>query len=129
MSVVLTVCVTCKFAEGQAFDANGTTGGELLAAAIEDGAAHRRGAPQVVRHECLWACAHSCAVLIESRGRTGYLAGRFAPDAAAAEALLDWSEAYGQTPDGEVPYARWPQGMKGHFIARIPISLATEGER
>ena len=121
MSVVLTVCTSCKFTDGLAFDAQGRTGGGLLAEALEIGARSRNDGPRIVRHECLWACTKSCTVLIESPRRTGYLAGRLAPDAASAQALLDWSESYGQTTDGQVPYAQWPQGMKGHFIARIPV--------
>lgn len=120
MSVRLTVCVTCKLAPDRAYDARGRTGGELLAAALEDAAASRGAAVTLSRHECLWACRDHCAVLIESAGRTGYLAGRFVPGDRAAAAILEWCAAYAGTADGEVPFARWPEAIKGHFIARLP---------
>jgi predicted metal-binding protein len=116
----ITVCTTCKFPPGQDFGPEGRSGGALLADALETEARNRNDAPRIVRHECLWACAHSCAILIGSTGKTGYLAGRFEPGPVAAAAILDWAAAYAESDDGTVRYARWPEGMKGHFIARIP---------
>ena len=121
MDVILTVCTTCNSAASNPAANEGRSGGSRLAEALEQQAAGRPGAPRIVRHECLWACAHSCAILIRSKGRTGYLAGRFEPSGTAAAAILDWTTAYGESPDGQVPYAKWPEGMKGHFIARIPV--------
>lgn len=126
MGVSITVCTTCKFAPDTAVDTEGQSGGQRLAAALEDGVAACPDIATIVRHECLWACTQPCAVLIQSPGRTGYLAGRFAPNAASARALLDWADAYGQSEDGAVRYRLWPEGMKGHFIARIP-QADTEG--
>ena len=120
MPVTLTVCSTCKLAPGEAVDAAGRSGGALLADAIEADARDRPDRPRIVRHACLWACAQSCAILIEGDGRTGYLAGSFTPTATAATAILDWAAAYGASADGTVRYALWPDGIKGHFIARIP---------
>lgn len=54
------------------------------------------------------------------RRADGLSCGRFEPDAAAADAILDWVSAYAASEDGTVRHARWPAGMKGHFIARIP---------
>lgn len=122
MPVDITVCTTCKYGPAAAFDADGRTGGEILAAALEAGATGTSAAIRIIRHECLWACRNSCAVLVQAPGKTGYLAGRFEASAAAAEAILDWAGAYGESADGAVRYARWPDGIKGHFIARIPAS-------
>ena len=124
MPVDITVCTTCKFGPGAAFDGEGRTGGEILAAALE--AAARDDAIRIIRHECLWACRESCAVLIQAPGKTGYLAGRFEAGAAAAGAILDWARAYGGSIDGAVGYALWPEGIKGHFIARIPVREEAE---
>lgn len=120
MSVAITVCITCKFAPDRPFSEAGRTGGALLADAVETEARNRSNAPRIVRHACLWACSQSCAILIESGNKTGYLAGRFEPTEEAARAILDWATAYGESEAGEVRYARWPEGIKGHFIARIP---------
>lgn len=75
---------------------------------------------EIVGHECLWACKHSCAILLEDKVRTGYLGGYFAPEDSDADAVLDWCAAHAKTSDGNVPFIEWPQGMRGHFIARIP---------
>lgn len=121
MAVSITVCTSCKAGDDNAPDAEGRCGGERLAAILEIEAGNRTGAPRIIRHECLWACTQSCTVLIEAGGKTGYLAGRFVPDRASAEALFAWAEAYEQSPDGSVRYRDWPEGIKGHFIARIPV--------
>ncbi|MHB1104137.1 MAG: DUF1636 family protein [Devosia sp.] len=122
MPVDVTVCTTCKYGPTAAFDAAGRTGGEILAEALEAAAGNRRAVLRISRHECLWACRNSCAVLIQAAGKTGYLAGRFEAGAAAAAAIAAWAEAYAQSADGAVPYPMWPEAIKGHFIARIPAS-------
>jgi predicted metal-binding protein len=124
MCVVLTVCSTCRLAGSAA----AAPDGERLALELEAAARDRSNAPRIVRHSCLWACGDACTVLIESRSRTGYLAGGFAPGEDSARALLDWSEVYGGTTDGQVAYELWPEGMKGHFIARLPFR-SQEGEQ
>ena len=120
MTQKLTVCTTCKFSKESAYDKDGRTGGELLRNLLEDSRSVRGLSLDIVGHECLWACKHSCAVLLEDEKRTGYLAGYFSPEDKDAQAILDWCEAHERTEDGNVPFIEWPQGMRGHFIARIP---------
>ena len=127
--VTLTICTSCRPGPVADADAAAPASGARLAAMVEQAAGNRTDPPGIIRHECLWACRSACVVLIQSPGKTGYLAGRFVPEAAAAEALLDWSDAYLQSPAGDVPYTAWPEGMKGHFIARIPLSRRTTDEQ
>jgi len=122
MPVSLTICSTCKFAPGRAFGPDGASGGQTLLAAVREAARNRPAPPTIASHECLWSCSQSVSVMIAGPGKPGYLAGRFVPGPEAAQALLDWCDAYGQSPDGAVPFRQWPAGMKGHFIARIPGS-------
>jgi predicted metal-binding protein len=121
MTTTVTVCVTCRASPGEPSHAGGRSDGALLAEALEREAGRRHSSARIERHECLWACAHACAILIRGTERTGYLAGRFRPTADAAAAILDWTEAYQDSGTGTVPYAFWPEGMKGHFIARMPL--------
>ena len=116
----LTVCTTCKFSKEHAYNANGETSGEILLKSLETLRDKRETRLKIVGHECLWACKHSCTVLLEDEKRTGYLAGYFSPEDKDAEAILDWCAAHDKTEDGNVPFIEWPQGMRGHFIARIP---------
>jgi predicted metal-binding protein len=53
-------------------------------------------------------------------GRIGYVLGDFAPDAASAQAILDYAARHAQSAHGQVPYAQWHEGVKGHFIVRTP---------
>ena len=87
---------------------------------IEEIQTSRKTGRKVVGHECLWACKHSCTIMLQDENKTGYLAGYFEPTDDAAEAIVDWCDAHEKSDDGAVPFAEWPQGMRGHFIARIP---------
>ena len=122
MGVTVTVCASCKLTPGLPNDGEVCADGDRLAEILEDQARQASASIRILRHDCLWACRRSCAILIQSEGRAGYLAGDFVPDASAAEAIIAWSLAYAETEDGAVPYAQWPDGMKGHFIARIPAA-------
>lgn len=126
MTQKLTVCTTCKFSKESAYDKDSRTGGELLRNRLQELCNIRGHSLDIVGHECLWACKHSCAVLLEDDKRTGYLAGYFAPEDKDAEAILSWCEAHDRTEDGNVPFIEWPQGMRGHFIARIPGKAETK---
>lgn len=103
-----------------AFNEKGETGGELLANMVEAERDKRQMELRIVRHACLWSCKQSCAIQLQDENRTGYHAGGFTPDQPTASAILDWAAAHQRTANGEVPFAEWPDAMKGHFIARLP---------
>ncbi|CAM3110639.1 DUF1636 domain-containing protein [Brevundimonas diminuta] len=115
----LVVCSTCRLSTNEPVDADGVSGGRLLLQAVATAA---RGAPElrVEEQACLWACRSHCTVYLAQGGKPGYLAGTFTPTAEAAEAIVDFARRYVASPDGAVPYRDWPEGMKGHFIARLP---------
>lgn len=111
----LVVCGTCRGADGVA------GGGAALLAAVRDVAVEAAYAGIAVETmACLWSCAAGSSVQLRSPGKIGYVLGRMDGDVAAARALLDFAVAYAASTDGEVPFARWPKGVLGHFIARIP---------
>ncbi|SET58570.1 DUF1636 family protein [Oceanicella actignis] len=122
MSVRLIICETCAHAPGEKLR-DGRTGGEALLAEVERAA---RDAPGVAveRHACLMGCEHPCNAAIAAEGKIGYVLGRFAPTADSARALVEYAALYADSPTGQVPYRQWPQGVKGHFIARIPAPRA-----
>lgn len=113
------VCSTCRHSAEEAVDAEGVTGGQRLREVVMAAAAD---APelQIEEQACLWACRSHCTVYLAQRGKPAYLAGTFAPTADAAEAIVDFARRYAASPSGAVPYRDWPQGIKGHFIARLP---------
>ncbi|RZM36347.1 MAG: DUF1636 domain-containing protein, partial [Sphingomonas sp.] len=61
-----------------------------------------------------------CSIHLRAPGKVGYLLGRFTPDTEAARAILDYAVRYADSEQGRVPFKQWPQGIKGHFIARTP---------
>lgn len=66
------------------------------------------------------ACDSHCNVAMRAEGKICYVVGRMTPDAESARTLLDYFTQYLQSETGRVPYRNWPQGIKGHFIARVP---------
>lgn len=116
----LVVCSTCRSA-GVAGE-EGRRAGARFADALEACLSGHpcEGSVEIQPMPCLFACAQACTVHLRSPGRIGYVLGHFQPSADDACALLDYVYEYGQTADGVVPYAQWPQGVKGHFIVRMP---------
>jgi predicted metal-binding protein len=121
-STSLVVCSTCRFAGNAREDDEGRRGGARFAQALTGALAHHacRGRIEIERMPCLFACGSHCTAYIRSDQRFGYILGRFSPTSEDALALLDYIAQYLDTSDGVVPYARWPQGIKGHFLVRVP---------
>lgn len=121
------VCSTCRHSGEEKTGPDGASGGETLARTLEAIIAERgRADVRLRRQACLWSCTRHCNVWIQDSERFSYIAGGFAPDREAAEAILAWFDLHGATEDGLVPFREWPQGMRGHFIARLPPTPAEE---
>ncbi len=127
MTTTIFVCDTCRYSVEDKLDAKGQTGGEILAALIEKAAA---GQPdiEVRRQSCLMGCERHCNTAITADGKLTYVLGRFEPVAESAEAVVDYAGLHRDSETGRVPFKQWPQGVKGHFIARIPALGMTDAE-
>ncbi|MDO6413340.1 DUF1636 domain-containing protein [Sphingomonas sp. BIUV-7] len=110
----LVACNTCK--------RDGAPAGAVLVSALRRAQATTLAYAGIAIEEmpCLFACADSCTVHLRAPGKIGYVLGRFAPDDAAAQAILDYAAAYAESDAGRVPYREWPEGVKGHFLVRVP---------
>ena len=113
------VCDTCAFSAESKTDGAGRTGGEVLAGLVEEQAAGVEGV-EVRRQSCLMGCEHPCNTAVAGAGKLTYVLGRFSPEADAAAAVVDYARLHAASESGRVPFRAWPQGVKGHFIARIP---------
>lgn len=115
-------CSTCRHSAEVREDEGGVRGGARLAAALR---AVQAGEPRyagvaVQEMACLFACKDHCTVHLRAPGKVSYVLGRFTPDEDAARAILDYAVHYVASEHGRVPFADWPQGVKGHFITRSP---------
>ena len=120
--VSLVVCSTCRFSAEEREDADGVRGGAHLVAALraqKDGDARLDGLA-IEEMPCLFNCSQHCSIHVRAPGKIGYVLGRFEPTAEAARAILDYAAAYMASEEGVVPYRQWPEGVKGHFIVRVP---------
>ncbi len=126
MPTTITVCDTCKRSDWDAAR-DPLTDGEKLATLIETAVKNEvsaEGLPtqvRVRRHACLLGCDHGCNVAIQSHGKINYVLGRFEPDQASAEGIVDYAGLHAQSLTGQVPYRTWPVAIKGHFVARLPV--------
>lgn len=118
MTTIITVCDTCNFASEQKM-LNDKTGGEMLAEQVERIAADTD--IEVRRISCLMGCERHCNVAIQGREKLTYVLGEFSPDAESAVAIVEYAERHAESETGQVPFKQWPQGVKGHFVARIPV--------
>lgn len=119
MSTTITICDTCK---RQDWPERGIeqTDGERLAALIEKAAANVAGV-KTRRHACLMGCDHGCNISIQANGKLTYVLGKFEPDQASAEGIVEYARNHAESESGQVPFRTWPQAIKGHFIARLPV--------
>ncbi len=112
------VCDTCRFTVDEKTDSEGRTGGEILAGLIEDAAAD--ASIDVRRQSCLMGCERHCNTAIAAPGKLTYVLGQFDPTADAAAAVVEYAALHAKSETGQVPFKQWPQGVKGHFVARVP---------
>lgn len=115
-------CNSCRHSAEARNDADGVAGGARLVAALHAAKASDPAYAGVAVQEmpCLFACDQFCTVHLRAPGKIGYVLGRFTPDAAAARAILDYAVAHAASAEGQVAYRDWPEGVKGHFITRMP---------
>jgi predicted metal-binding protein len=118
----LVVCNTCRFSAEEREDADGVRGGARLVATLraEKAADDRLGGFAIEEMPCLFNCTQHCSIHLRAPGKIGYVLGRFEPTAEAARAILDYAVVYMASEEGVVPYRQWPEGVKGHFIVRLP---------
>lgn len=120
MSRAIIVCQTCKFTAEEKTNAEGVSGGEILTRHLEEVLDGREDVA-IQKQDCLWACSDHCNVMMSDTERFSYLAGRFEPGREAAEAIVEWFDKHGESKTGQVAFRQWPDGMRGHFIARLPV--------
>lgn len=115
-------CSTCRWSATERNGPDGVSGGATLAAALRRVQASDPGYAGIAVQDmpCLFACGDACTVHLRGDGRIGYVMGRFSADEAAARAILDFARAYADSRTGQVPYREWPDGVKGHFLTRMP---------
>ena len=118
----LVVCNTCRFSADEREDADGVRGGARLIAALraEMAVDDRLDGFAIEEMACLFNCTQHCSIHLRAPAKIGYVLGRFEPTPAAARAILDYAVAYMASEEGVVPYRQWPEGVKGHFIVRVP---------
>ncbi|MCL5775450.1 DUF1636 domain-containing protein [Limibaculum sp. FT325] len=120
----IVVCDTCRYSVEDKTAPCGRTGGEILASEVERLAAGREGV-EVRRTSCLMGCERHCNTAVMADGKITYVLGQFVPGREAAEAVVEYAALHRESETGQVPFRQWPQGVKGHFIARLP-ALATK---
>jgi predicted metal-binding protein len=115
-------CNTCRFSPESREDGEGVRGGARLVAALREVQLSDARYADVAVQEmpCLFACSDHCTVHIRAPGKVGYVLGRFTPDGDAAKAIMDYAVAHAASEEGRVSFREWPQGVKGHFIVRVP---------
>lgn len=115
-------CSTCRHSSDAREDEAGVRGGARLAGHLRDLAAREPAYSAIAVEEmaCLFACRDFCTVHVRAPGKVGYVLGRFSADEATARAILDYAVHHAASPEGRVAYADWPEGVKGHFLVRVP---------
>ena len=114
---LITVCTTCRTPENRETK-EGDPMGEAFLPRIEAAGAARGIA--VRGTACLMGCEHGCNIAVQGAGKLTYVLGRFDGTEDDAEAIADFAAGHATSDTGQVPFREWPQGVKGHFISRVP---------
>lgn len=113
----ITVCTTCRTPANRVEKTGDPDGAGFLprmkAAAAGTGVTVRGT-------ECLMGCEHGCNVAVQAAGKLTYVLGRFEGSTEDAGAVVAFAEGHAASRSGQVPFRQWPQGVKGHFISRVP---------
>ncbi len=118
MPTTITVCTTCR-QPAVRDDKQRTPCGEAMLESVVKAADDVDGV-EVRGVPCLMGCEHGCNVAISANGKLAYVLGSFEPGEEAASALVEYAAGHAASDTGVVPFKQWPQGVKGHFVARIP---------
>jgi predicted metal-binding protein len=113
----ITVCTTCRVPETRE-DKTRTPDGEGFLPRVAE--AGQKAGVTVRGTACLMGCEHGCNLAISGNGKLTYVLGRFDGTTEDAQAVAEYAAKHQQSESGAVPYREWPQGVKGHFIARVP---------
>lgn len=123
MATTITICDTCKRPDWEARAAD-QTDGETLAQMIETAAI---GVDDVAtrRHSCLMGCGKGCNLAVQANDKLTYVLGGFEALQDSAEAIVEYARLHALSETGQVPFRAWPQGVKGHFVSRLPVLEST----
>ncbi|VXC48448.1 DUF1636 domain-containing protein [Sphingomonas sp. 8AM] len=115
-------CNSCRHSANARDGADGQRGGAALAAALRTVQARDPLLADIAVQDmpCLFACDRHCTIHLRAPGKIGYVLGGFTPDEPAADAIMTFMRHYVESATGQVPYSLWPDGVKGHFIVRVP---------
>ena len=113
----ITVCITCRTPTSRETK-DGDPEGEAFFPLID--AAGANEGVDVRSTACLMGCEHGCNVAIQDDSKLTYVLGRFNGTPEDAAAVAQFASNHQRSDTGQVPFREWPQGVKGHFISRIP---------
>lgn len=118
----IVACNACRFSSDENTNAHGMRGGAVLTEKLEkvQSSDPRYAKISVQSMPCLFACKDYCTIHLRAPGKIAYVMGKFTPDEETARAILDYAALYAESEHGQVPYKQWPEGVKGHFITRMP---------
>jgi predicted metal-binding protein len=115
----ITICDTCKRPDWAERGVEQTDGAAL--AALIEAAAEGVDGVRTRRHSCLMGCGKGCNLAIQANGKLTYVLGGFEADADKAAAIVEYARLHNDSETGQVPFRQWPQGVKGHFVSRLPV--------
>lgn len=117
----MVVCSTCKFRTDEPLAPTGERGGTAFLRHLKDAVAKLEpGSISIEPMACLFACSQHCTVHLRAPGKVGYVLANFDPTAASAASVVEFAKHYDDSDEGVVPYKNWPEGVKGHFLVRMP---------
>jgi predicted metal-binding protein len=115
----LFVCESCRLTESQENNRI-PVGEQLLSCLLEQYQNWPRQSELFIQPVgCLWTCNRPCTVSFTAPNKPTYLFMGL-PVADSAAALLQFSELYLNSSDGDIPWSKFPEVLKSGEIGRVP---------
>ncbi len=82
--------------------------------------------------DCLWTCDHPCSIALMGDDKPTYVLAKILVEdgnrGEIAEAVLQLSERYLDSRNGNLPWKQFSESLKTEFIARIPPSMFSDSD-
>ncbi|MEQ8651105.1 MAG: DUF1636 domain-containing protein [Kiloniellales bacterium] len=116
---VLRVCVTCRRDPTQEVAEGERDGARFLRALESESAALASSGITLDEVRCLSGCKRACTAVMAGTGKWTYVLCDLDPETDAA-ALLDYTQRFHATDNGQVPWRERPESLRRKTLARIP---------
>ncbi len=125
---LLRVCVTCRRDSSQQVADSDRDGARFYRALEESADKLAAAGIRLEEIRCLSGCKRACTAVMAAAGKWTYVLCDMDPES-DAQALIDYTERFHRSDNGQVPWRERPESLRRKTLARIPPLDHTEATK